>query len=67
MCHVPLSAEVRLEKNGVAAFLLMVKKMVRKHPANQESLLQCQGPAIIGAMLQKVGWHAILGYMPPAL
>ncbi|XP_072572045.1 neurobeachin-like protein 2 isoform X2 [Paramormyrops kingsleyae] len=54
--QLPLTkaSEVRLEKNGVAAFLLMVKKMLRKHPVNQESLLQCQGPAIIGVMLQKV-------------
>uniref|UniRef100_A0A8C1RY07 Neurobeachin-like protein 2 n=1 Tax=Cyprinus carpio TaxID=7962 RepID=A0A8C1RY07_CYPCA len=44
----------RLEKNSVAAFLLMIKNMLRNHPANQESLLQCHGPPIIGAMLGKV-------------
>uniref|UniRef100_A0A8C1VMY5 Neurobeachin-like protein 2 n=1 Tax=Cyprinus carpio TaxID=7962 RepID=A0A8C1VMY5_CYPCA len=38
----------------VAAFLLMIKNMLRNHPANQESLLQCHGPPIIGAMLGKV-------------
>ncbi|XP_052000288.1 neurobeachin-like protein 2 [Xyrauchen texanus] len=48
------SSEGRLEKNSVAAFLLMVKNMLRNHPANQESLLQCHGPPIIGAMLGKV-------------
>ncbi|XP_056330694.1 neurobeachin-like protein 2 isoform X2 [Danio aesculapii] len=48
------SSEGRLEKNSVAAFLLMIKNMLRNHPANQESLLQCHGPAIIGAMLGKV-------------
>uniref|UniRef100_A0A671M6C0 Neurobeachin-like protein 2 n=1 Tax=Sinocyclocheilus anshuiensis TaxID=1608454 RepID=A0A671M6C0_9TELE len=47
-------AEGRLEKNSVAAFLLMIKNMLRNHPANQESLLQCHGPPIIGAMLCKV-------------
>ncbi|XP_018427338.1 PREDICTED: LOW QUALITY PROTEIN: neurobeachin-like protein 2 [Nanorana parkeri] len=48
------SSESRLERNGVAAFLLMVKNFIQHHPANQESLLQCVGPAIIGALLQKV-------------
>uniref|UniRef100_A0A8C1KI47 Neurobeachin-like protein 2 n=1 Tax=Cyprinus carpio TaxID=7962 RepID=A0A8C1KI47_CYPCA len=46
--------EGRLGKNSVAAFLLMIKNMLRNHPANQESLLQCHGPPIIGAMLGKV-------------
>ncbi|XP_028841134.1 neurobeachin-like protein 2 isoform X3 [Denticeps clupeoides] len=48
------SSECRLERNSVAAFLLMVKNMLRDHTANQESLLHCHGPAIIGAMLCKV-------------
>ncbi|MFT7805427.1 neurobeachin-like protein 2 isoform X1 [Arapaima gigas] len=48
------SSEGRLERNGVAAFLLMVKNLLKQHPVNQESLLQCHGPAIIGTMLQKV-------------
>ncbi|KAL2102018.1 hypothetical protein ACEWY4_003779 [Coilia grayii] len=48
------SSEGRLERNSVAAFLLMVKNLLRQHPVNQESLLHCQGPAIIGAMLSKV-------------
>ncbi|KAJ8004840.1 hypothetical protein DPEC_G00140480 [Dallia pectoralis] len=48
------SSEGRLERNSVAAFLLMVKNLVRHHPVNQESLLHCNGPAIIGAMLTKV-------------
>ncbi|XP_040211167.1 neurobeachin-like protein 2 isoform X2 [Rana temporaria] len=48
------SSESRLERNGVAAFLLMVKNFIQHHPVNQESLLQCHGPAIIGALLQKV-------------
>ncbi|XP_076826894.1 neurobeachin-like protein 2 isoform X2 [Brachyhypopomus gauderio] len=48
------SSEGRLEKNSVAAFLLMVKNMVRNHPVNQESLLHCHGPTMIGAMLSKV-------------
>ncbi|XP_051574482.1 neurobeachin-like protein 2 isoform X2 [Myxocyprinus asiaticus] len=48
------SSEGRLEKNSVAASLLMIKNMLRNHPTNQESLLQCHGPPIIGAMLSKV-------------
>ncbi|KAH1176745.1 hypothetical protein KIL84_010447 [Mauremys mutica] len=53
---IPLgkSSESRLEKNGVAAFLLLVKNFLQHHPVNQESLVQCHGPAIIGALLQKV-------------
>uniref|UniRef100_A0A6Q2YDW2 Neurobeachin-like protein 2 n=1 Tax=Esox lucius TaxID=8010 RepID=A0A6Q2YDW2_ESOLU len=48
------TSDGRLEKNSVAAFLLMVKNLICHHPVNQESLLQCNGPAIIGAMLTKV-------------
>ncbi|XP_028325774.1 neurobeachin-like protein 2 isoform X2 [Gouania willdenowi] len=48
------SAEGRLERNSIAAFLLMLKNMIRHHSVNQESLLQCHGPSIIGAMLSKV-------------
>ncbi|XP_047454573.1 neurobeachin-like protein 2 isoform X2 [Mugil cephalus] len=48
------SAEGRLERNSIAAFLLMVKNLIRRHPVNQESLLHCHGPSIIGAMLSKV-------------
>uniref|UniRef100_A0A669DUS8 Neurobeachin-like protein 2 n=1 Tax=Oreochromis niloticus TaxID=8128 RepID=A0A669DUS8_ORENI len=43
-----------LERNSIAAFLLMVKNLIRQHPVNQESLLHCHGPSIIGAMLSKV-------------
>uniref|UniRef100_A0AAZ3S133 Neurobeachin-like protein 2 n=1 Tax=Oncorhynchus tshawytscha TaxID=74940 RepID=A0AAZ3S133_ONCTS len=48
------SSDGRLERNSVAAFLLMVKNLIRHHPVNQESLLNCHGPSIIGAMLTKV-------------
>ncbi|KAJ0000349.1 hypothetical protein NQD34_012191 [Periophthalmus magnuspinnatus] len=48
------SSEGRLERNSIAAFLLMVKNLIRHHPVNQECLLQCHGPSIIGAMLSKV-------------
>uniref|UniRef100_A0A8D0HAD2 Neurobeachin like 2 n=1 Tax=Sphenodon punctatus TaxID=8508 RepID=A0A8D0HAD2_SPHPU len=53
---IPLgkSSEGRLERNSVAAFLMLVKNFLRNHPVNQECLLQCHGPAIIGALLQKV-------------
>lgn len=50
-------AESRLERNSVAAFLLLVKNFLRNHAVNQESLVQCHGPAIIGALLHKV-WEA---------
>ncbi|XP_006893098.1 PREDICTED: LOW QUALITY PROTEIN: neurobeachin-like protein 2 [Elephantulus edwardii] len=48
------SSEERLERNAVAAFLLMLRNFLQGHPVNQESLMQCQGPAIIGALLRKV-------------
>ncbi|XP_060060817.1 neurobeachin-like protein 2 isoform X4 [Erinaceus europaeus] len=48
------SSEERMERNTVAAFLLMLKNFVQGHTVNQESLVQCQGPAIIGALLRKV-------------
>ncbi|KAL1782504.1 neurobeachin 2 isoform X2 [Sigmodon hispidus] len=48
------SSEERMEKNAVAAFLLMLRNFLQGHPVNQESLVQCQGPAIIGALLRKV-------------
>uniref|UniRef100_A0A5F8HHG4 Neurobeachin-like protein 2 n=1 Tax=Monodelphis domestica TaxID=13616 RepID=A0A5F8HHG4_MONDO len=51
--------EGRVERNGVAAFLLMMKNFLRGHLVNQESLMQCHGPAIIGALLQKVPSHCM--------
>uniref|UniRef100_A0A3P8V3W9 Neurobeachin-like protein 2 n=1 Tax=Cynoglossus semilaevis TaxID=244447 RepID=A0A3P8V3W9_CYNSE len=36
------------------ACLLRVKTLIRNHPVNQESLLHCHGPSIMGAMLSKV-------------
>ncbi|XP_064410109.1 neurobeachin-like protein 2 [Latimeria chalumnae] len=51
------SSEGRLERNNIAAFLLMIKNFIRHHPVNQESLVQCHGTAIIGALLQKVPHH----------
>uniref|UniRef100_A0A4W5RKL2 Neurobeachin-like protein 2 n=2 Tax=Hucho hucho TaxID=62062 RepID=A0A4W5RKL2_9TELE len=47
----------RLERNSVAAFLLMVKNLIRHHPVNQESLLNCHGPSIIGAMYLNTPLH----------
>lgn len=46
--------ESRLERNSIAAFLLMLKNLIRQHPVNQESLLHCYGPSIVGALLSKV-------------
>lgn len=48
------SSEDRMERNAVAAFLLMLRNFLQNHTVNQESLVQCQGPAIIGALLRKV-------------
>ncbi|XP_017521315.2 neurobeachin-like protein 2 isoform X8 [Manis javanica] len=48
------SSEERMERNAVAAFLLMLRNFLQGHTVNQESLVQCQGPAIIGALLCKV-------------
>ncbi|XP_011603991.2 neurobeachin-like protein 2 isoform X2 [Takifugu rubripes] len=48
------SSESRLERNSIAAFLLMVKNLICQHPVNQESLLHCHGPSIVGALLSKV-------------
>ncbi|KAM5291942.1 neurobeachin-like protein 2 [Ctenodactylus gundi] len=48
------SSEERMAKNAVAAFLLMLRNFLQGHTVNQESLVQCQGPAIIGALLRKV-------------
>ncbi|XP_075884079.1 neurobeachin-like protein 2 isoform X3 [Nelusetta ayraudi] len=48
------SSEGRLERNSIAAFLLLVKNLIRRHPINQDGLLQCHGPSVIGAMLAKV-------------
>lgn len=43
-----------MERNAVGAFLLMLRNFLQGHTVNQESLVQCQGPAIIGALLRKV-------------
>ncbi|XP_072858872.2 neurobeachin-like protein 2 isoform X3 [Pogona vitticeps] len=58
---IPLgkSSESRLERNSIAAFLLLVRNFIRGHPVNQESLVQCHGPSIIGALLQKVSSQAM--------
>ncbi|XP_072905355.1 neurobeachin-like protein 2 isoform X3 [Hemitrygon akajei] len=53
------SSESKLERNGVAAFLLLIKNFIQNHPINQENLIQCNGPAIIGALLQKVPSHRV--------
>ncbi|KAJ7322077.1 hypothetical protein JRQ81_018364, partial [Phrynocephalus forsythii] len=58
---IPLgkSSEGRLERNGIAAFLLLVRNFISGHPVNQESLVQCHGPSIIAALLQKVPSQAM--------
>ncbi|XP_045434738.1 neurobeachin-like protein 2 isoform X2 [Pipistrellus kuhlii] len=53
------SPEERMERNAVAAFLLMLRNFLQGHPVNQESLVQCQGPAILGALLRKVPGRAM--------
>lgn len=46
-----------MERNAVAAFLLMLRNFLQGHTVNQESLVQCQGPAVLGALLRKVEWQ----------
>ncbi|XP_041045681.1 neurobeachin-like protein 2 isoform X1 [Carcharodon carcharias] len=53
------SSESKLERNSVAAFLLLVKNLTRNHTINQENFIQCNGPAVIGALLQKVPSHRV--------
>ncbi|XP_078072025.1 neurobeachin-like protein 2 isoform X4 [Mustelus asterias] len=53
------SSENKLERNSVAAFLLLVKNLTRNHTINQENFIQCNGPAVIGALLQKVPSHRV--------
>ncbi|XP_062913312.1 neurobeachin-like protein 2 isoform X1 [Mobula hypostoma] len=53
------SSESKLERNSVAAFLLLIKNFIQNHPINQENLIQCNGPAIMGALLQKVPSHRV--------
>ncbi|GCB70856.1 hypothetical protein scyTo_0008692, partial [Scyliorhinus torazame] len=53
------SSESKLERNSVAAFLLLVKNLTRNHTVNQENFIQCNGPAVIGALLQKVPSHRV--------
>ncbi|KAM8758503.1 neurobeachin-like protein 2 [Rhynchonycteris naso] len=48
------SSEEWMEKNAVAAFLLMLRNLLQGHPVNRDSLVQCQGPAVIAALLRKV-------------
>lgn len=43
-----------MQRNAVAAFLLMLRNFLQGHTVNQEGLVHCQGPAIIGALLRKV-------------
>lgn len=57
-------AEERMERNAVAAFLLMLRNVLQGHAVNQESLVQCQGPAIIGALLRKVSLPGGAGVCP---
>ncbi|XP_038664837.1 neurobeachin-like protein 2 isoform X1 [Scyliorhinus canicula] len=53
------SSESKLERNSVAAFLLLVKNFIQNHTVNQENFIQCNGPAVIGALLQKVPSHRV--------
>uniref|UniRef100_A0A8C4NEY2 Neurobeachin-like protein 2 n=1 Tax=Eptatretus burgeri TaxID=7764 RepID=A0A8C4NEY2_EPTBU len=48
------SFELRLEKNHVACFILMIKNFIKGHLINQDTLAQGQGLAMIGALLQQV-------------
>lgn len=55
-------SDLRLQKNHVAGFLILVKNFVAhagtgsvgRHAINEDMIVQCTGIATIGAMLQKV-------------
>ena len=46
--------DAKLEQNQVAGFLTLVRNMIATSLINQESLVRCNGVAIVGALLQKV-------------
>ncbi|XP_013384976.1 neurobeachin-like protein 1 [Lingula anatina] len=47
-------ADSHLEKNYVAGFLGLVRNMLQNNRVNQENMIQTNGMAVIGALLQKV-------------
>ncbi|XP_060592045.1 neurobeachin-like protein 1, partial [Ruditapes philippinarum] len=47
-------ADTKLEQNQVAGFLTLLRNMVQTKPVNQQTFIQTNGAAVIGALLQKV-------------
>ncbi|WAR10788.1 NBEL1-like protein [Mya arenaria] len=47
-------ADTKLEQNQVAGFLTLLRNMVQTRPVNQQTFVQTNGAAVIGALLQKV-------------
>ncbi|KAM8788211.1 neurobeachin-like protein 1 [Rhynchonycteris naso] len=48
------ASESRLERSLVAAFILIVKHLIQRHPINQDNLTHARGVATLGALVQKV-------------
>ncbi|KAL4217498.1 Neurobeachin-like protein 1 [Mactra antiquata] len=47
-------ADTKLEQNQVAGFLTLLRNMIQTKPVNQQTFVQTNGAAVIGALLQKV-------------
>ncbi|XP_077975013.1 neurobeachin-like protein 1 isoform X3 [Styela clava] len=62
MIESPKSSDLKLQKNHVAAFIILLKNFaahsgtgsIGRHAVNEDMLVQCSGIAIIGALLQKM-------------
>ncbi|XP_053386541.1 neurobeachin-like protein 1 [Mercenaria mercenaria] len=52
-------ADTKLEQNQVAGFLTLLRNMVQTKPVNQQTFVQTNGAAVIGALLQKVNCKLI--------
>uniref|UniRef100_A0A8C0BJN3 Neurobeachin-like protein 2 n=1 Tax=Buteo japonicus TaxID=224669 RepID=A0A8C0BJN3_9AVES len=46
--------DIKVNKNIVATFILMIKHFIQRHHVNQENLIHSHGVATLGALLQKV-------------
>jgi len=55
--------DTKLEQNQVSGFLTLMRNMIQTKPVNQQTFVQTNGAAIIGALLQKV--IALLNFQGP--
>uniref|UniRef100_A0A8B9SQK2 Neurobeachin-like protein 2 n=1 Tax=Anas platyrhynchos TaxID=8839 RepID=A0A8B9SQK2_ANAPL len=46
--------DIKVNKNVVATFILVIKHFIQRHHVNQENLIHSHGVATLGALLQKV-------------